>query len=434
VHGYLKESGQLTPELEARLKQAHTTGLQRIVSFESEGGGFGWYGGRGAEPALTAYGLLYLADLSRVFDFDRGVMDRAVAYLERAQDGAGGWPSAVGKLAGGGGADARFAATAYVAWALRKAGKDDTRALGRAEEYLKAADTGDPYALALIGLAFPWKPTLDALAKAVKDGGWTTRQETWTRARGDAAYVETTALAVLALEKHAPELADRGAEWLVQRKGPYGAWGSTQATVLALQALAAAGGAPRGPVSGRLWVNGKEIPGAFPGGDGPQSVDVSSHLVPGRNEVVIESSDRVNGQVSGRCYVPWSTDDLLRQVDGLNLNVSYDRSEARVGDVVTCTVKVEADGFMVIAEVAVPPGFTVDSASLDDLVRRKVVDKVGQDGRKLVFYLPGKSATFGYPLRPRYPAQVSVPRSVAYEYYTPDRRVISPPQDLKTTE
>jgi hypothetical protein len=60
-----------------------------------------------------------------------------------------------------------------------------------------------------------------------------------------------------------------------------------------------------------------------------------------------------------------------------------------------------------------------------------VIDRVGQNGRTLVFYLPGKGATFSYGLKPRYPMQVVVPRSVAYEYYTPDRRVVVPPRDLE---
>ena len=72
----------------------------------------------------------------------------------------------------------------------------------------------------------------------------------------------------------------------------------------------------------------------------------------------------------------------------------------------------------------------MDSAALDALVQKRVVDKVAQNGRALIFYLPGKESTFSYELKPRYPATVSVPRSVAYEYYTPDRRAISPPQEL----
>jgi uncharacterized protein YfaS (alpha-2-macroglobulin family) len=421
----------LTPDLEAKLAQAHAQGFQRICSFESQGGGFGWYGARPGHVLLTAYGVMFLADLAKVHPCDKGILDRAVAFLERSQDAQGRWHGDGSHTTWRKLGDAALPSTAYVAWALRKAGRDDTPVLGRAEQYLRKADTGDAYALSLLANAYPWEKNVDILAKVQKDDHWTTELESWNHARGRAAEIETTALAVLALAKRRPDLADQGAAWLVRQKDPHGSWGSTQATVLALQALAATGGGAKGKgAPARLWVNGKEIEKAFAAGDEVQSYDISPFLKPGANEVTIESEARVNAQVSGRSYVPWSTEDVVRGVEGLNLIVSYDRLEAKVGETVTCTVKVEADGFMVIAEVAIPPGFTVDAGALEDLVRRNVVDKYAQTGRALTFYLPGKGGAFSYALKPRYPARVSIPRSVAYEYYTPDRRVIAPPVEM----
>jgi len=416
IHAYLRETGQLTREKEEELRRAHGQGLQRILSFESPGGGFGWYGGRGAEPGTTAYGLMYLAALAKVHEFDRGAMERSVAALERIQSPDGQWTSP--------------ALTGYVAWALRRAGKEDTKALGLAEQFLKGVRDSDPYTLAMVANAFPWRPNLDRLAQSAKDGFWSTRQKTWTQARLAAGDVETTALAVIALAKHDAQLADQGAAWLIRQRAAHGAWGSTQATVLALQALEATGAREKSNVAPRLFVNGKEIPDAFEVSDKAQSFDLSPHAGKGTVEVTIESAAKVNAQVAGRYYLPWGTDDLIRGVEGLNLSVTYDRNEVKMGESVTCTVKVQADAFMVIAEVAVPPGFTVDSSALDALVRKGTVDKVAQSGRTITFYLPGKDAAFSYELRPRYPVTVSVARSVAYEYYTPDRRVISPPQEM----
>ncbi len=425
IHAYLRETGQLTPEKEAELKRYHSQGLQRILSFEAQGGGFGWYGGRGAEAGLTAYGLMFLSGLAKVYEFDRTVLDRSVRALERLQSRDGPWMPAGGRMP-----VSAEAMTAYVSWALRRAGKEDTKALGAAEQYLKGVRDTDPYVLAMVANAFPWKPNLDRLAAAGKDGFWSTRQNTWTYGRGGAADVETTALAVVALAKHDPALADRGAAWLIRRRDPSGAWGSTQATVLALQALEATGAREKVNVAAKLFVNGREIPNAFEVSDRAQSFDISPHVRKGPNDVTIGSGTRVNAQVAGRYYLPWGTDDLIRGVEGLNLSVTYDRNEVKMGESVTCTVAVQADAFMVIAEVAIPPGFTVDTSALEDLVRRGQLDKYAQSGRTLTFYLPGKDATFRYALKPRYPVLVSVPRSVAYEYYTPDRRVISPPQEM----
>lgn len=432
MHGYLKETGQLTRSSEEALRQAHNLVIQRMLSFEAPGGGFAWYNEREPNVILTAYGVMFLSDLAKVYDIDKAVLNRAIAWLERNQDAQGRWvPSGRDSHATWQGlADSAVPSTAYVAWALKRAGRDDTVALGRAEQFLRKVETDDAYALALVANAFPGKPNLDRLARLSKNGKWTTKLQSWNYAQGGAADVETTALAVLALARHNPALADEGARWLVRVKDPSGAWGSTQATVLALQALTATGGGSKGSVAAKLWVNGKEIAGAFSLSDQPQSFDISPHVHTGSNEVAIESTGRVNAQVAGRYYLPWGTDDLVRGVEGLNLQVSYDRLEAKVGETVTCTVKVEADSFMVIAEVAIPPGFTVDTSALEDLVRRKVVDKYTQTGRTLTFYLPGKSATWTYPLKPRYPLKVSVPRSVVYEYYTPDRRAIAPPFEM----
>src|SRR6185369_13783562 len=129
-------------------------------------------------------------------------------------------------------------------------------------------------------------------------------------------------------------------------------------------------------------------------------VDISPHLVKGMNEVVLEASRRVNAQIAGRYYVPWGSDDLVRGIDGLDLKVTYDRTEVKVGETVTCTVKVDADAFALMAEVAIPPGCTVDSSVLEELQRSRVIDKYTQTGRTLIFYLPGKGATFSYALKP----------------------------------
>jgi uncharacterized protein YfaS (alpha-2-macroglobulin family) len=431
LHGYLRETGQLTRETEARLNEAHRTGLQRILSFEAAGGGFGWFGGREGNALLTAYGAMYLADLAKVYEYDKRILDRTVAWLERAQDARGRWIGSDGHATWQRLSDAEIPCTAYVAWALKRAGRDDTVVLGRAEQFLRQAPVDDAYVAALVANAFPTRANLDRLARLGNGGLWSTKLHSWTRSRDGAADLETTALAVLALASSHPSLADQGAAWLVRSRDPYGAWGSTQGTVLALRALSATGGGSRDKVGASLRVNGREIPNAFVDSDAAQSFDLSPYLHAGPNEVVLETSRRVNAQIAGRYYVPWASDDLLRGVDGLDLKVSYDRTDLALGDTVTCTVRVVADSFMVMAEVAIPPGCTVDSSSLEDLVRRKVIDKYTQTGRTMLFYLPGKGATLSYALKPRYPLKVSLPRSVAYEYYTPERRVIAPPQDFE---
>jgi anti-sigma factor RsiW len=431
LHAYLRETGQLTKETEARLRQAHSIAVQKMLSFENPQGGFGWYPGHEAKLLLSAYGTMFLSDLAKVYDYDRKIVDRTVIWLENHQDSAGAWTGVDHGSTWSRLSNSAIPSTAYVAWALQRAGRADAASVARARDYVARFDDDDGYAAALIANAFPTPRNLEQLARLAKDGHWTTKVQSWTRSRDGAADLEATALAVMALTRHAPKLADEAAGWIVRARDPYGSWGSTQATVLALRALTAVGGGSRDKVATKLEVNGKAVPNAFNDGEDAQTFDVSPFLSRGTNEIVLETSRRVNAQVSGRYYVPWGADDLIGAVPGLNLQVTYDRAELKVGETLTCTVKVDADAFAMMAEVAIPPGCTVDSSALEDLVRRKVIDKVGQNGRTLTFYLPGKGATFSFPLKPRYPMKVVVPRSVAYEYYTPDRRVLVPPQALE---
>ncbi|HEV3029698.1 MAG TPA: alpha-2-macroglobulin family protein, partial [Planctomycetota bacterium] len=182
IHTYLKETGQLTKDAEDRLRQAHSIAVQKILSFENPSGGFGWYPGREANLVLTAYGTMFLGDLAKVYDFDRRVLDRAIAWLEARQDPSGSWAghdhgSTWSRLS-----NSATPSTAWVAWALKRAGRTSP-AVGRAEEFLRRFDEDDGYAAALIANAFPSKRNLDQLARMGKEGRWTTRVQTWTRAR-----------------------------------------------------------------------------------------------------------------------------------------------------------------------------------------------------------------------------------------------------------
>ena len=89
VMSYLKESGRLTPEIGMRTEAAIAQGWQRILSFEVSGGGFDWYGHAPAKTILSAYGVMMLADMNRVYPIDTRVIDRAKKLLEGRQNADG---------------------------------------------------------------------------------------------------------------------------------------------------------------------------------------------------------------------------------------------------------------------------------------------------------------------------------------------------------
>ena len=100
---------------------------------------------------------MYLAELSKVFEFDPAILKRSIAWLEKTQDSRGRWIGSDGHSTWHRLSDAEIPCTAYVAWALKRAGRDDTVVLGRAEEFLRKAEADDAYVAALIANAFPTK-------------------------------------------------------------------------------------------------------------------------------------------------------------------------------------------------------------------------------------------------------------------------------------
>jgi len=55
-------------------------------------------------------------------------------------------------------------------------------------------------------------------------------------------------------------------------------------------------------------------------------------------------------------------------------------------------------------------------------------------GRQIIVYLEdlesGRLVEFGYRLRARFPLRAKVPRSIAYDYYTPDSRDVEAPVEM----
>src|SRR5262245_1378952 len=123
--GYLKETGQLTPEWRMKLEAALNAGYQRLLTFESRGGGFDWYGASPAKTLLTAYGILELNDMAKVYPVDRRVIDRARAVLDQRQKSDGSWELDVPMHYWHNQGNGAVPTTAYVLWSLKEGGYRD---------------------------------------------------------------------------------------------------------------------------------------------------------------------------------------------------------------------------------------------------------------------------------------------------------------------
>jgi hypothetical protein len=452
VKGYLQATGQLTPEWRTRLDEALEAGYQRLLTFEVQGGGFDWYGAGPAKILLSAYGVLELNDIDRVHPIDRRVIDRARDFLYRRQHPDGSWSLDVSMHSWSRQSNGQLPTTAYIVWALKEAGSVD-EPIRRATDWLRrnATSTEDPYVQALLALALGDRETLEKLEGMIQqaDGLLAPSSEGLFHSRGASASIEATALAALALAREGRSpLIDRALATIARSKDWSGAWHSTQATILCIKALLEGTKAPLKsgrslPV--RLTVNGREIAGAFKPissetRDLVQQVELPAAPGENRIELALEGDARGSYQIFGRYVLPWGK-ARDPEKSPLTLDVTYDRSDLRLTDKAKAAVTLRYDGpgtSIIIADLGIPPGFVPDPDSLEALRTRGVIDKYTLDGRRIFLYFnrveQRKTQSFEVTLSPRFAMRAQIPRSIAYEYYSPQNSASTKPEILRVTE
>jgi len=463
VTRYLRETEQASPEIDARARGFVSAGYQRLLTFESSSqpGGFTWFGG--PEPGnvvLTAAGLQILQDMDGIVSVDRAVLARAQDWLVAHQAPDGSWDfrsnvhSDIEHLT----LD-RLRATAYVAWALADTGYEG-RALDRALDYVQAglAAEQDLYTLGLVANALvsaaPDSLDLAALLgrlhevrqEAGQEVWWTTEAGSVVGSHGPQADTETTGLVTLALVRAGVHRGDvQGAiGWLSARKDSHGQWGSTQATVLALRAMIASLGlqGEEGDAQIRVAVDGELVETlevtAF-NADVMQLVDLRELTGEGRHEITLtkEGEGSLFYQLVQVHHLPWALVDP-GQPGPLSVEVEYDRTDLEVEGAVTGTVTVvNRDARlseMVMVELGLPPGFSLDRAPLDDAVADGRLRRYETRPRLLVVYLtgvvPDEPRRFTYRLVAETPLRAEVPRARVYSYYNPEVQAFAPPVEL----
>lgn len=453
VLDYIKSTGQATPEVQIQAEQFIAQGYQRLLTFELPGGGFSLFGESPAQLMLTAYGLMEFSDMAKVYFVDPAVIERTAAWLLSQQQGDGSWPVAGMTIESGleNIMTTPLPVTAYTVWALADAGYADSPAVSRGLDYVRAhqGEAEEPYVLALIANAFAAVNPEGSDAQAVLDRldamkrvegdtvYWQSGIKSFMGGGGDVANLETTALAAYAMLRAGSyaETAQGALNYIVARTDSFGSWETTQATILSLKALllAATEGTGGDEATVRVSLNGEETE--------PIRIDASNadvvHLatftdkaVIGDNtlRIAVEGDRPLMYQAVTEYYLPWSQiPDLPPASEAMRIDVSYDRSELAVNDVVTARARVEllAPGVarMALVDLGVPPGFTVLSEDLDALVERGVISRYELPGRQALLYLEdfasGQPLEISYRLRAKYPLKVRTPASRAYDYYTP---------------
>ena len=467
---YYKASGVTSAPMQAKATRYVSIGYHRLLNYRESGGGFSYWGHGSPDAALTAYAVRFLSDVSAFTDVDPDIIHGAEKWLVEQQAKDGHWQPKYGYDDSG--------LTAYIAVTLAESenGANDPlkkilhESVSRALAYLSDPhrDLSEPYALAEFAIATSKfgdrQRASDAISKLMKlatseQGGmyWVLEHNTPFYGWGHAGRVESTAMAVLALATVDPTdetrpLVDAGTLWLLQQKDRYGVWYSGQATVDVLSALLKGidTNDSRNPDAKlAAAVNGKSVPlvGAWsPASDAPAIIDVSALMQPGDNTIVVQNGSThstASVQAVAEYYTPWTGAAVTETTrpgdsDALRLAVRFDKTEARAGEEVRCSIDAERIGSrgwgMMIAEIGLPPGADVDRRVLDEVVSNSgwTVSHYDVLPDRLVLYLwpnaGGAKLTFAF--HPRYGLNARTAPSVLYDYYNPEALVALPPADF----
>ena len=448
VLGYLNQTKTAAPEIQMKAESLVATGYQRLLTFEADGGGFSLMGHGPGDLFLSAYGLLQLTDMAKVYPVDPAVLDRTTKWLLSQQSQGGAWNSRDYRAGKG-----ALGTTAFVTWALADAGKAQDASVSRALSTLRqsALDEQDPYTLALVANALVaadpkdsmTAQVLDQLASlAVRDeqGAHWGGENTMMGGYGKTGAVESTALAAHALMRGGKNLplAQDALAFIIKSKDSWGTWGSTQATIWSLKALmlsATAGNVRDAKATVNVALNGR-APQSFP--FTPENADVvrvvtfdDVNLGENRVSIGVTGQGSLMYQVTAIYYLPWSVTPPEPEPAGLlSVDVSYDRTAIQVDDLATVNVRARltrpGTARMVLLDLGIPPGFTVQTDDLNALVEQQVIARYELTGRQIILYIENfssdKTLDIQYRLKARFPLRAKTQPYSAYDYYNPEQQ------------
>jgi uncharacterized protein YfaS (alpha-2-macroglobulin family) len=463
---YMKRTKKLTPEMHAKAEGYIANGYQRLLTFEVQSGGFSWFGQAPANKILTSYGLMEFYDMSKVYDVDLRVIQRIQQWLVSQQQADGSWKPDTQFINEG--ATNRYnkdvlRITAYIAWSLGNTGYQGP-ALGKSSEYIQKnlSEKSDPYTLAVLAnfavdsgkdpefTRQAMQMLLDARTEKDEQAWWSS-EETGVYSTGTSASVETTGLAVQALLKwgRAAGTARKALAYITSKKDATGAWGSTQATIMALRALLLASEKGTADLRGtvEIAVNGQTAEKLVLT---PENNDLLHQFVfkeiesNGSNlvEIRYDGKGTLGYQTAGQYFIPW---DKEGEKEPFSISVNYDRTKLALDDIVTATSTMRNNlpksANMVMVDLGIPPGFDLLSEDLQEYQEKSSklksgrLEKFSQTATQAILYFnafaAGETVQLKFRLRAKYPIRTRTFQSRVYEYYDPDVRSVARPVSLE---
>ena len=434
---YLREIGELAPEVRAEAEFFVNVGYQRQLTFQTTDGGFAAFGGEEGALWLTAFVLSTFSGAREVRDIDESVLERAAAMLmsRQLEDGSFQTDDFLIHKEMDGGLENRVAMSAYVANALADYGDSTVVAsLNLAASYLQNSVSqvwDDPYSLSIAAVTLFKITGFESTAEGVLD-----RLLEMAIAEGVGLHwepypVETTGYATIALLMASngvgrPE-AQAAVEWLSTQRNALGGYGqSTQDTVVALRALFQAARKIHRDLDVELSLyQGEEELIRFSVNE--TNFDLLQQFQLPADGALFElrssGTGSVGFQLAQRFNLPG---ELLPPSRNMTLKVSYRADHIEVDDVVDVVVDLQYNGAkertgMVLVDIGIPTGFGAVMSSLKELTDSELIQRAELAGRKVIFYIDGlnqgESHSFTFQIIALFPVRAEAAISTAYEYY-----------------
>ncbi|HQQ96468.1 MAG TPA: MG2 domain-containing protein [Cyclobacteriaceae bacterium] len=434
----LRKAGKSNPALESRAKHLIASGYDMLKGYEIKGGGFEWFGHPPAHEALSAFGLIEFKEMSTVYDgVSSQLIDRTRNWLLERRDGRGTFKQVSGKY----GFSAAPAAVnnAYLVYALSETGTKNIL-----PEYLhslrEAMTSGDMYRMALMANAASNLDQLTDYLKLIKIYKEHVSQHDFTslsiessivQSAGKSLTTETVAFWALALMKSpAPDfvLIKSCLEFIGSQKS-FDRYGSTQATYLALKAIAeyhtlVQSTRTDGTVS--LMINRQDPQTRSYRAEDKHNInfEFSDQLAEGNNEVGFKFDTKEPLPYS--VNVGWNTLTPVSQAAcPLRLETRLTEEFVKVKGTVRMAIRLmnaTNHGLpMSMAIIGIPAGMSLQPWQLKELKKQEKFDFYEINGNKLILYYremaPAQVREVNLDLKADVPGIYKAGASSAYLYY-----------------
>ena len=426
---YLRESGRSNKAIEEKALGYIQRGYKRLIGFETKMNGFEWFGNTPPHEALTAYGLLEFTDMQEFINVDKQMLERTKKFLLGRRDGKGAFSLSRG------GYDA-FAsvpdkiANIYIVYALTQAGIGKEITLEYEAAVKKALGSNDGYQLAMMALAASnmkrekdYQTLMNALNISYQKSNLAAETSV-VNSRDASLRVETASLYAMALMRApSPDMAAVATliSKILSEKSYYG-YGSTQATVMALQAIVA-----YSKLTGRMSEN-PQIKFTMNGTEAMADSSLSAIVQEGKNEFGIqykehESAVPYNLQVSYNTFTPPNSEKAE-----LTLSTQLAATQTKVGETMRMDISVTNKKArlqpMAVAKIGIPAGLSVQPWQLKEIKEKNQVAYYEIFDNYLVLYwmgfTPNETKTIKLDLKAEIAGTYKGKASNTYLYYTPE--------------